>query len=212
MFKESRVSRSSSVYEGAVVISIIDYGAGNLRSVCGALKRLNIGYKVVSSPDDLSDAKCILLPGVGNFGHLSAALDDLDLRAPLSKALHDGVPFLGICLGMQILFESSEEAPTSRGLASMEGSLKRLPKEARCPHMGWNLVSSDSDLIPSGYYYFAHSYYLEESDRCIASADTPAAISVGVRKDSIVGVQFHPEKSGELGLEFLRRFAREAKC
>ena len=151
------------------MIAIFDYGAGNLQSVKNTLGELGCEYTLIHDSDGLRQATKILLPGVGHFGQMMRAVDELGVRETLVERLRAGVPFLGICLGMQALFESSEEAPEVRGLGLFPGAVRRFPEDARVPHMGWNQLESRSDsqllrgIAPGSYVYFAHSYYVPES-------------------------------------------------
>jgi imidazole glycerol phosphate synthase glutamine amidotransferase subunit len=197
------------------MIAIFDYGAGNLRSVENTLGALGASYEIIRDADGLRRAGKIILPGVGHFGQMMRALDQLDVRNALLERIRAGVPFLGICLGMQALFESSAEAPEERGLGLYPGRVERFPAEVRAPHMGWNeLELRDSPSLLRGlgehpYVYFAHSYYVPEK---VAGERAAAVVEYGVRYaaaleiGSIFGVQFHPEKSGALGQKVVANF------
>src|ERR1700751_3768567 len=145
--------------------TIVDYVAGNIRSVRNTLDKLGAPYEVTNNPETVNDATKVILPGVGHFGQMMRAIDDLGLREPLLGKIRSGVPFLGICIGLQCLFESSEESPGSRGLGVFRGEIKRFVGRARVPHMGWNLLSPSCECrllagLPDGAFaYFAHSYY-----------------------------------------------------
>ncbi len=188
------------------MIAVIDYGAGNLRSVANALGVLGAPYRLARSPQDLDGAEAILLPGVGHFGQMVAALEAAGLTAPLRRRLAAGVPYLGICLGMQALYESSEEAPGARGLALLEGQVRRFPPGQKIPHMGWTAVE------PGGRrYYFAHSYYVPADAEGVAStAQHTVPFAAIVRRGNLTGTQFHPEKSGSEGLALLRDWIQSA--
>jgi len=196
------------------MIALIDYGAGNLRSVANALDRLELPHRICGNPDDLAGTTRIILPGVGHFGAATEQLDRTGMSAALQARARNGVPFLGICLGLHLLFERSEEAPDRDGLSLLPGTVVRLPIR-RVPHMGWNRVRPDrpGGLIPEGssdYFYFAHSYSAipgRSSDQLgsVHVEDLDVAAIVG--RDRLFGVQFHPEKSGPAGQELLRRFA-----
>ncbi|HJZ95194.1 MAG TPA: imidazole glycerol phosphate synthase subunit HisH, partial [Candidatus Solibacter sp.] len=143
------------------MITIIDYGAGNLCSVRNALSAVGVEHEVVNTPKAVRQATEIVLPGVGHFGQMMNALDTLKLREPILDAVRDNVPYFGICLGMQALLEASEEAPGVAGLGLLRGIVRRFPMEARVPHMGWNKIEVTCSSDPTGdYYYFAHSYYV----------------------------------------------------
>lgn len=193
------------------MIAIVDYGAGNLRSVENALTKIGASSEPVRDAAALARAEKIVLPGVGHFGQMMQALDALALRQPLRERIRAGVPFLGICLGMQALYETSAEAPEARGLGILPGRVIRFGAEARVPHMGWNTIrlTASSACLTSGYAYFAHSYYVPVGSETIATCEYGQPFAAAVEKDNCLGVQFHPEKSGELGLEIFRRFAAQ---
>ena len=190
--------------------SIFDYGAGNLRSVQNTLDEIGARYEVVNDAAGLERGEKIILPGVGHFGQMMRALDSLGVRGALQAQLASGKPFLGICLGLQALFERSEEAPEVQGLGHLEGQVKRFPLDARVPHMGWNDLSAkaDSRLIEGRpYVYFAHSYYCPVVEGTSATCDYSGVTYMAVLEaGNVCGVQFHPEKSGPLGLDIVRRF------
>jgi imidazole glycerol-phosphate synthase subunit HisH len=194
------------------VIAVLDYGAGNLRSVQNALETLGAQYEIVRDKRGLASASKILFPGVGHFGQMMRALDQLDVRATLKKRIAGGVPFLGICLGLQALFERSAEAPEVEGLAVFKGSVARFPAEARVPHMGWNTVAVVrparllGSLPAECYFYFANSYYVPLCGATAASCDYTLPFTAVLESGNIFGVQFHPEKSGKAGLAVVRRF------
>jgi len=184
------------------MIAIFDYGAGNLRSVQNTLAELNCQYTLVRDSAGLNAASKIILPGVGHFGQMMRALDALGVRQTLLERMNSGVPFFGICLGMQALFESSEEAPEVRGLALYSGAVRRFPAGARVPHMGWN------SLEPTNrYVYFAHSYYVPECPQTAAACTYGSVrFTAMLHAGNVYGVQFHPEKSGPVGLGIVREF------
>jgi imidazole glycerol phosphate synthase glutamine amidotransferase subunit len=194
------------------MIAILDYGAGNLRSVQNTLDEIGCQYTVVRDARGLHAADKILLPGVGHFGQMMRALDAMDVRNALCDRIVAGVPFLGICLGLQALFQSSEEAPELRGLGIFPGSVKRFAADARVPHMGWNEleVRRESPLLKGlaarPYVYFAHSYYVPEVPEAAATCSYGVRYTALLEKDKVAGVQFHPEKSGAVGLAIVRRF------
>jgi len=194
------------------VISILDYGAGNLRSVQNTLAELGAEFELVRDSGGLLKARKIILPGVGHFGQMMRALDQMQVRAALLERLNGGVPFLGICLGLQALFQSSEEAPDVRGLAIFDGEIRRFPTGARVPHMGWNEVEPkcDSKLLRNvaahPYLYFAHSYYAPLNAATAATCNYMLDYTAALESNNIYGVQFHPEKSGALGLQIVRNF------
>jgi glutamine amidotransferase len=194
------------------MIAILDYGAGNLRSVQNTLAELGCEHVLVRDAAGLRNAPKIILPGVGHFGQMMRALDALAVRQALIERIGAGVPFLGICLGLQALFETSEEAPEVRGLGIFEGPVRRFPVGARVPHMGWNELEPrreskllrNSDARP--YVYFAHSYYVPENSRTAAACTYEVPYTAALEAGNVFGVQFHPEKSGAVGLRIMRNF------
>jgi len=194
------------------MITILDYGAGNLRSVQNTLDELGAKYELVRDAAGLGRAKKIILPGVGHFGQMMRALDQMQVRDALLERIRAGVPFLGICLGLQALFESSEEAPEERGLGLFEGRIHRFPATARVPHMGWNEIEPRNgarllaNLEPHPYLYFAHSYYAPVTDATAATCTYTVPYTAVLETENIFGVQFHPEKSGPIGLRIVRNF------
>jgi len=199
------------------VIAIFDYGAGNLRSVENTLAEIGSEYTLVRDREGLLGASKILLPGVGHFGQMMRALDALAVRETLIGRIRDGVPFLGICLGLQALFETSEEAPEARGLGIFPGAVRRFPADARVPHMGWNEleVRADSKLVRGlearPFVYFAHSYYVPENQHASATCTYEVRYTAVLESGNLYGVQFHPEKSGAVGLKIVRNFV-EMPC
>ena len=194
------------------MIAIFDYGAGNLRSVQNTLAEIGCDYTLVRGSEGLRQATRIILPGVGHFGQMMRALDALGVRETLRERIAAGVPFLGICLGLQALFEASEEAPEVAGLAIYPGQVRRFPLEARVPHMGWNeleLRGSSKlvrDLPARPYVYFAHSYYVPLNERAAASCTYELPYTAVLECGNVFGVQFHPEKSGPVGLKIVSNF------
>ena len=194
------------------MITILDYGAGNLRSVQNTLAELGAEYELVRDSEGLRRATKIILPGVGHFGQMMRALDAMQVREALLDRIAAGVPFLGICLGLQGLFEQSEEAPDERGLGLFRGEIRRFPAGARVPHMGWNEVEpkNGSKLLKGlpahPYLYFAHSYYAQVNEATAATCTYSVPYTAVLEVKNVYGVQFHPEKSGPLGLSIVRNF------
>ena len=194
--------------------TIVDYGAGNLRSVQNTLDKLNAQYEVTNNPQAVRSASKIILPGVGHFGQMMRAIDDLGLREPLIQKIHSGIPFLGICVGLQCLFEASEESPGSRGLGIFQGSIQRFTGDARIPHMGWNSLLRAREcrllrgLPEDTFTYFAHSYYAPVRDATAATCTYMHPFSAVLETQNIYAVQFHPEKSGPVGLRVMENFLK----
>jgi imidazole glycerol phosphate synthase glutamine amidotransferase subunit len=192
------------------MITILDYGAGNLRSVQNTLAEIGADYELVRDSEGLSGATKIILPGVGHFGQMMRAFDAMQVREALLDRIRAGVPFLGICLGLQALFQESEEAPEERGLGLFQGTIRRFPDGARVPHMGWNEIHPcpGSKLVRDAnpYLYFAHSYYAPLHEATAATCTYAVEYTAVVESGNVYGVQFHPEKSGPLGLRIVRQF------
>jgi imidazole glycerol phosphate synthase glutamine amidotransferase subunit len=198
-------------------VMLIDYGAGNVTSVERALERLGARSQRSHSPECIAKAEALLLPGVGHYAALIRALDERALRAPLLDALQRGVPFLGVCLGLQALYETSEEAPELSGLDLLPGSVRSLPATVKLPHMGWNQLklARPSRLLEGisadAYFYFAHSFAATNpSGEAVALSNHGADFAAVIEKQNIFAVQFHPEKSGEPGAQLLQNFLRLA--
>lgn len=196
-----------------MIVTLLDYGAGNVPSVERALARLGANSQRTQPAEVLAKAEAIILPGVGHYATLIRALDQQNLRAPLVAAIQRGVPFLGICLGLQALFKSSEEAPELQGLNLLPGRVCSLPKNVKLPHMGWNqlVITGHLPLLrgidPSSFFYFAHSFAVSDvgfvpSASCAYGTQFAAVIG----HKNIHATQFHPEKSGEGGLRVLKNF------
>ena len=201
------------------MLAVIDYGAGNLRSVLHALKHLGVQeMQLVKDPEQLLGATKIILPGVGAFGAGMAQMRARQLVAPLKAALAAGIPYLGICVGMQMLYEAGEEMGEHEGMGILGGRVLRSPHFAdrKVPHMGWNQLNirEGSGLLEGlderSYAYFVHSFYCApaDDDTVIGSVDYGIEFAAIVRRDNIYGVQFHPEKSQSTGLRILSNFLR----
>ena len=199
------------------MIAVIDYDAGNLKSVEKALLFLGEDAKITSDAEEILAADKIILPGVGAFGDAMEKLNTSGLSETIREAVRRKIPLLGICLGLQLLFEGSEESPGVSGLSILKGKVQRIPdKEGfKVPHIGWNSLSikPDSRLfqgIPQdSYVYFVHSYYLAAEEPIVAATtDYVVDIHAAVEKEQVFACQFHPEKSGEIGLKLLKNFAR----
>lgn len=189
------------------MICVIDYGMGNLRSVSKAIEKVGGDVKLSSDPQDLEKAAKIVLPGVGAFGDGAEELKKRRLTEPIKSALKKGKPFFGICLGMQLLFDESEESPGVQGLEIFPGKVQRFKSpDVKIPHMGWNEVDFGSS---KGYFYFVHSYYPVPKDASIISGTCEYGqekFAAFITKDKIWASQFHPEKSQDAGLVLLKRF------
>jgi imidazole glycerol phosphate synthase glutamine amidotransferase subunit len=184
------------------MIAVIDYGAGNLYSVTNALDLFGSEYRLAKSPEGINEAAAILLPGVGHFGQMMEALRGLGLIETLRQRLAAGTPYMGICLGMHALYESSEEAPGVPGLGLLSGRVLRFASGEKVPHMGW------SEVEPEGRsYYFAHSYYVPaDAQGSAATARHGIDFTAIVRHGNLFGTQFHPEKSGAAGVTLLKEW------
>lgn len=199
------------------MIAIIDYDAGNMKSVEKALQFLGCEVIVTRDADILLNADKVILPGVGNFGDAMARLREYGLVDVIHKIVDKGTPFLGICLGLQLLFDSSEESEGVKGLGILKGRIVKFPDKAgyKIPQIGWNSLEIKPGAklfkgIPNqSYVYFVHSYYLvaEDEDIVAATSDYAALVHASVEKDNVFACQFHPEKSSEVGLTILRNFA-----
>ena len=201
------------------MISIVDYGMGNLRSVEKGFTSQGIGVRVTSDPDDIESSSGIVLPGVGAFGDCVRNLRDRSMIGPIKGFIESGRPFLGICLGFQVLFESSEEAQGEQGLGIFRGKVVRFcpgDKSMKVPHMGWNRVSvPERSPILKGipqrsWFYFVHSYYVvsEEPGVSVLVSDYGGEFEAGVISGNLSAFQFHPEKSSDYGLMILRNFSK----
>jgi len=193
------------------MIAVVDYRAGNLTSVKKALEHLGVEAIVTGDPRVVATADKIILPGVGHFS-ATAVLQETGLRTAILQRIERAVPFLGVCVGMQWMFESSEEAPGMSGLGLFSGRCERFPERVKSPHVGWNsLVCREGSRLFQGiadgsFVYFTHSYRAPVVDATVARSEYGGAFSAAVERAHIFGVQFHPEKSGAVGLKLLENF------
>lgn len=196
------------------MIAIIDYDAGNIKSVEKAVKRYGQDVVLTRDAEVLRAADKVILPGVGAFGDAMDKLKKYGLDTVIREVISSGKPFLGICLGLQLLFEESEETPGVKGLGVLKGKIVRIPETGlKVPHIGWNSLKFEKEtplfngLSDGAYVYFVHSYYLKtEEDIVIASTEYATHIHAAVAKDNVFACQFHPEKSSEVGLRILENF------
>lgn len=203
------------------MIAIIDYDAGNIKSVEKALQYLSQDVIVTRDPDTILSAEKVILPGVGSFGDAMEKLHQYGLVPVIKQVVANKTPFLGICLGLQLLFESSEETPGVEGLGILKGKIVRIPEGEgiKVPHIGWNSLHFPkkgklfAGLPEEAYVYFVHSYYLKAEDEeiVVAATEYGTYIHASVEKDNVFACQFHPEKSSDTGLAILRNFVNLGK-
>ena len=202
------------------MIAVVDYGVGNLFSLCCSLSRIGADTKVTSDPAEIRSAEKIILPGVGAFADAAKKLRDSGLDKVIIQQAAQGKEIMGICLGMQMLFEKSYEFGEHTGLGLLKGSVigmeGTIPAELKIPHIGWNALSfcKESKLLryikEGDCVYFVHSFYVDPSaESVVATAEYGKAVTAAVQKDNVMGCQFHPEKSGEVGLAILRAFCEK---
>ena len=200
------------------MITIIDYGAGNLRSVVNAVSKLGYRPKVTSSPEDVLNAQAVILPGVGAAVDTMTNLKALELANPIQQFIAEDKPFLGICIGMQILFTGTEEGGWQECLDIIPGRVRKLPAGFKIPHMGWNQVKQKAShpifkgIPDETNFYFVHSYYVEPEDDSLIIGETEYGLNFCsiLAKGNLVATQFHPEKSGEFGLKLYSNFIKMA--
>lgn len=200
------------------MIVIVDYVAGNLRSVANAISRLGYPAKITSRPADLLDAQAIILPGVGAAADTMANLERFGLTGPIQQLITEDRPFFGVCIGLQVLFTSTEEGGGHRCLDVIPGQVKRLPPGLKVPHMGWNQVKQKaahplfSGIPDEANFYFVHSYYAEPDDPALIAGETDYGLPICsvIIRGNLVATQFHPEKSGEHGLKLYDNFLKKA--
>ena len=196
------------------MIAIVDYGMGNLRSVEKGFQKVGVDARVTSSPHLIDDAEAVVLPGVGAFRDCIRNLTDLSLTEAIVRSIQKGKPYLGICLGLQVLFSESEEFGTCKGLDIFRGKVIRFGTGMKVPHMGWNTVTLTNrpplfnGIENNAYFYFVHSYYVVPEDKNIIAGRTEynGDFTSMIWKDNVFATQFHPEKSQELGLRILKNF------
>ena len=199
------------------MIAIIDYDAGNIRSVEKAMAKLGQEVWITRDRERIMNADKVILPGVGSFGDAMAHLREYNLVEVIKDVVAEKKPFLGICLGLQLLYESSEETPGVEGLGILKGKILKIPeqKDLKIPHMGWNSLHLQNDgrlfrgIEQNPYVYFVHSYYLKAGEEETVKATTQYSVNIhaSVEKDNVFACQFHTEKSGDLGLQILKNFA-----
>lgn len=198
------------------MIAIIDYDAGNIKSVEKALQKLGADVVITKDAKEILQADKVILPGVGAFGDAMANLKKFGLDKVIYEVVEKGTPFLGICLGLQLLFERSDETPGVAGLGILKGEILRIPdkEDLKIPHMGWNSLHLQNQgrlfqgLPEQSYVYFVHSYYLKAEDEQIVKATTDYSVNIhaSVEKGNVFACQFHPEKSSDVGLQILKNF------
>ncbi len=198
------------------MLAIIDYDAGNIKSVINAFKMLGTEALVTRDPKEIMKADHVILPGVGAFGDAMSKLNEYDLTDVIREVAGNGTPFMGICLGLQLLFDSSDESEGVSGLGILRGKIKRIPDNGvlKVPQIGWNSLTYPNKgrlfkgIDEDSYVYFVHSYYLDADDKSIVTATTEygTTIDASVEKGNVFACQFHPEKSAEVGMEILKNF------
>lgn len=200
------------------MIAIIDYGAGNLRSVVNAVSRLGYEAKVTSSPAEVLDARAVILPGVGAAADTMANLRQRGLDGPIRQVVAGGKPFLGVCIGMQVLFSGTEEGGNHQCLGIVPGMVRRFSPGLKVPHMGWNQLKQKiahpifEGIADETNFYFVHSYYVEPEDKALVAGETEYGITFCslIIRDNLIATQFHPEKSGEVGIKVYDNFIKMA--
>lgn len=202
------------------MIAIIDYGAGNIQSVSKALMHIGCDCFITNKKDEILSADAAVLPGVGSFGNTVDNLNKFGIKEAVIEFIESGKPFLGICLGLQLLFPGSDESKGAEGLGVFDGTITKIPngEGLKIPHMGWNslTVKKGSRLFEgieeNPYVYFVHSYYLNAADKSIVAAQTEYGVTIdaAVERGNVFATQFHPEKSGDVGLKILKNFVKIA--
>lgn len=199
------------------MIAIIDYGAGNIQSVYKALEYIGCDAFITNDKNKILKADGAVLPGVGSFGDTIDTMNSYGIKDTVINFINSKKPFLGICLGLQLLFPYSEESPNAKGLGVFDGTIKKIPSGdgLKIPHIGWNSLEIKKEnglfkgIDKNSYVYFVHSYFLDAKDKKIVSAQTEYGVKIdaAIEKDNVFATQFHPEKSGETGLKILKNFA-----
>ena len=200
------------------MIAIVDYGAGNLRSVTNAITRLGYESKITSNPGEVLNARAVILPGVGAAADTMKSLKKLGLASLICQLIAEGRPFFGVCIGLQILFSGTEEGGGHECLGVIPGRVRRLPSGLKIPHMGWNQVKQRvshpvfDGIADEANFYFVHSYYVETNDKSLVVGETDYGIPICsvMARGNLIGTQFHPEKSGEFGLRMYDNFIKLA--
>lgn len=201
------------------MIAVIDYGASNLRSVVNAINRLGYEAKITSIPREILAAQAVILPGVGAAADTMASLETLELVTPIRRFIAERRPFLGVCIGLQILFDATEEGGWHNCLGIIPGVVRKLPQGLKIPHIGWNQVRQRvyhaifSGIPDETNFYFVHSYYVEPDDMSLVAGETEYGIPICsvIAKGNLIATQFHPEKSGEVGLKIYDNFIKIAQ-
>lgn len=199
------------------MIAIIDYGAGNIQSVCKAMKFIGCDCVITRDKNEIMQADGAILPGVGSFGDTMDTMSEYGIKDTAIEYISTGKPFLGICLGLQLLFPASEESPNTKGLGIFDGTITKIPsgEGLKIPHIGWNSIEINKSsrlfrgIENNSFVYFVHSYFLNAADKRIVAAQTEYGVKIdaAIEKNNVFATQFHPEKSGETGLRILRNFA-----
>ena len=200
------------------MIAVIDYGAGNLRSVVNAIKNLGFEPTVTDNPDDLKNAWAVILPGVGAAADTMKGLEETKMADAIHRLVEEGKPLLAVCVGLQVLLSATEEGGWHECLGLVEGVVKKLPAGLKIPHMGWNQVTQKEkhwifqDIPDGSDFYFVHSYYAQPEDRSVIVGTTDYGVSLCsvLARDNLVATQFHPEKSGRCGLKMYDNFLKKA--
>lgn len=191
------------------MITIIDYEAGNLKSICNMLEFLNAEYRISSAASEIEASKALIFPGQGHFAQAMENLKNKNLIEPIKAAISNNSKFLGICLGLQVLFEKSEEAPGVEGLGIVEGEVKKFTS-GKIPQIGWNKIktTSNNSFLNDDYFYFVNSYYVIPKDNQVISstADYGIDFTASIQYKNLTAVQFHPEKSADAGIEFFKKW------